>query len=170
MRHCVARDNRPMRLAHVPLILLPLLAACAPALDWRELREPDTQLSAQFPCKPQRVAEAQMGLLQCEAGGQRFVLGWRRFADPAALQAELAAQAPKLAERLGARAEPLDGALPSAALAWPGSGRYRLQGGQQAVWAQVWAQGLTLHQAVVSGAGQDTVARQFFDGLRSSAP
>lgn len=158
------------------LALLPVLAACAPALDWRELREPETQLSAQFPCKPQRVAEAQMGLLQCEAGGQRFVLGWRRFADPSALQAELATLAPKLAERLGAQAQTLDGALPAGALAWHGSGRYQLQGGERPAWAQVWAQGLTLHQAVVSGEGRaahgehGVTARQFFDGIRASAP
>lgn len=151
-----------------PLALGLLLAACAPALDWRELREADAQLALQFPCKPQRVAEGAMGLLQCEASDSRFVLSWKRFDSPQALQQEVAAQAPRLAERLQARAQPLPGGLPGGAMVMEGSGRYRLAGAERSAWVLVWARGLTLHQALVTAARADaeTSAQLFFDGMK----
>jgi hypothetical protein len=148
------------------------LCACGPAFDWRELRDVDNGLALQFPCKPQRVAEAAMGVLQCEANGARFVFTWKRFDSPQTLQAELLAQAPKLAERMQARAAPLQGRLPGGALAWDGSGRYQLAGGERPAWLQVWARGLTLHQLLVTAprpqaAERAEQAQQFFDGVRT---
>lgn len=148
---------------------LPLIAGCAPPLDWRQVLEPETALTAQFPCKPQRVAQPGLGLLQCEAHGQRFVLTWRQYADPATQRADLLAQAHHLANRHSARLQPLDGDLPKGALAWEGSGRFELVNGPQGVWIQVWAQGAHVHQAMVlAQPGQDIqpeAAREFFDGV-----
>lgn len=150
------------------LTCLPALLACSPALDWREVSAPEAGLDAMFPCKPQRLSAAESGLLQCEAGGLRFVLAWQRADAPQALQMGLASAAGEAASRAGARLESLPGArLPVGAFDWPGSGRFRLYGGTQPVQLLVWARGLTRYRALVLGARADEVSGLFFDGLRS---
>lgn len=148
------------------LFVLPCLVACSPALNWRDVREEALTLSAQFPCKPERFQAEQLGMLRCEAAGASFVLSWRGLGKPEATRDELAVLAGTLAARLHARSEPISGlSLPTGAVAWPGSGRYALVGGEQPVWLQVWAQGTVLIQVQVLG-GTEAVARQFFDSLR----
>lgn len=152
-----------------PSLLLPLLlAACAPALNWRDVQESALGLAAQFPCKPQRLVEGGTGMLQCEADGQRFVLSWRTLAEPAQARDALAALPTTLAERLHARPEALPGArLPEGAAAWPGAGRYALRGGERPAWLQSWTQGTVLVQALVLG--QAEPAAQFLDSLKRRA-
>lgn len=146
------------------------MVACAPALNWRDVRESSLTLALQFPCKPQRVEQAGTGMLQCEADGQRFVLGWRTFSDPLATRVALEELPSSMGGRLRARTQALPGvALPVGALAWPGSGRYALRGGEKPAWLQVWAQGSVLVQAVVLSLsdGSDEVAAQvFLDSVR----
>lgn len=159
-----------MGLRSKPLWLFCLLAllGCSPALDWREVAVPEAGLAAMFPCKPQRLSHAEQGLLQCEAAGQRFVLAWQRAAQPQQLQAGLASAASEAASRARARLEPLPGGrLPEGALDWAGSGRFRLQGGEQPAQLLLWARGLTSYRALVLGERADEVSGLFFDGLRS---
>ena len=82
------------------------LSACAPALNWREVRPADAEgLLATFPCKPQ-VAQRQIPLaglpdrvtvhlLSCEADGSRWALSHLSVSDaslvPVALRALAAA-------------------------------------------------------------------------------
>lgn len=156
------------------LLLIPCLfglLGCRPALDWREVAVPEAELLAMFPCKPQRWSDANQGMLHCEAGGQRFVLAWQRATAPQVLQAGLAAAAADAASRAGAGAgvEPLVGAkLPSGALDWPGSGRFRLRGAEQPAQLLFWARGLTSYRALVVGSRADEVGAPFFDGLRTA--
>jgi hypothetical protein len=147
--------------------LLPLLlAACAPSLNWRDVTEQSLSLQLQFPCKPQRVVSPDMGLLQCEADGQRFILGWRTWQEPLQARADLADAAASLARRMEARAEVVaSAALPAGATAWPGTGRFLLRGGKSAGAVQLWAQGTTVVRALVLGnaaAAEDV----FFDSVR----
>lgn len=79
--------------SNLPLLLVTLLAACAPSLNWREVRPEGTDLLLMFPCKPEQQtralsepgapAEARMGLARCEAAGLGFSLSWSDVPDPA---------------------------------------------------------------------------------------
>lgn len=74
------------------------LAACAPALDWREFVPEGSEISVSFPCRPDRFARAvvlagartQMQMLSCNAGDATFALAYADVADPAQLGATLA--------------------------------------------------------------------------------
>ncbi len=149
------------------------LLACAPALDWRDVVEPELALQAQFPCKPQRVVQTQLGLLQCEAQGLRFVLAWRRFDTPASAREAVGQGAAHAGRGLGAQLKALPLVqIPSGAVDWPGTGRFALTKGQRPAWIQVWARGLVFHQAMVLGPasgsdGDGEPARLFLDSLRA---
>ncbi len=159
-----------MRLRLASLFLgLTMLSACSPALDWRQINVPEAGLTALFPCKPQRVVQEHLGLMQCEADGQRFVLGWQRWHEPQSLRDELAAAPQQAASRADAELQSLpDAALPPDALAWPGSGRFVLRANGQQVQLQFWARGLMSFRAmVVQPDGARTDPAPFFDSLRS---
>ncbi len=74
-----------------PLSVWLALAACSPALDWREFQPEGSGVIASFPCKPDRrarqvalaVQPVRMELLVCDAGGAKFALGWFDVDDPA---------------------------------------------------------------------------------------
>lgn len=67
------------------------LAACSPALDWREVRPPDSGLQALFPCKPEYMqreialagAPVTMELVACTTGGATYALMHAVVDDPA---------------------------------------------------------------------------------------
>lgn len=92
------------------LFLLIAVAACAPALDWREVRPESTSLIAMFPCKPSRQtrelplagARVRMELLACEAGGATWALSHAELGDATRVGASLAALNESLAANLGA--------------------------------------------------------------------
>ena len=44
------------------------LAGCSPALDWRDVRLPDTALVTQLPCKPGRFPENPLKDMDCFNG------------------------------------------------------------------------------------------------------
>lgn len=64
--------------------LLPLLIACTPEMNWREVQPVSAGLTATMPCKPDEVMRSvpldgksvQMTLAGCDAGGATFVVGW----------------------------------------------------------------------------------------------
>src|SRR3982751_5120276 len=100
LRSCPMPENPPppnrppARPVQVPggraLLLALLPAACAPALDWRSVQMPDTELVAQLPCRPGRfertvaVADLQlrMFMLSCEADGVTYGVASAEVPDP----------------------------------------------------------------------------------------
>jgi hypothetical protein len=158
------------------------LAACAPALDWRDTRPEGAEVQLQFPCKPngqsrdlslagQRV---NLALHACAAGGMTWGLAVADVADPALVGPALKELASSAAVNLGAAAAeavPLQvrGATPNAA-----AGRQRLtgklpDGRAVSMDMAVFARGTWVYQASVLGeraAGED--AQTFFDSLRFS--
>lgn len=64
--------------------LIASLAACSPAMNWREVRPSSTRLQALMPCKPDEAVRTvtlddrpvQMHLAGCDADGATFVIGW----------------------------------------------------------------------------------------------
>lgn len=81
-----------MRLSNATLIVLLSagLGACAPALDWRDVRPEGSGVMAQFPCKPDRHARTvpiagqtlRMEMLVCSADGLTFALSFVDVAQP----------------------------------------------------------------------------------------
>jgi hypothetical protein len=157
------------------------LAACSPALDWREVRPDDSGAVAWFPCKPthhaRRVSlagqERLLHLVACSAGDATWALAFADVGDPAQVGAALDALRSATLDNLGAdagavRTLPLAvaGATPFAA-----SGRLAFAGRRPdglAVQAQVavFARGTRAFQATVIGARLPTDGlAAFFDGL-----
>ena len=73
--------------------MLAALAACSPALDWREVRVDEATLRAQFPCRPERrVREVpikgtplRMEMVTCTTEGITFAASHFAVRDPAAV-------------------------------------------------------------------------------------
>ncbi len=78
-----------------------LLAACTPTWDWRTVPVPDTQLQAEFPCRPGRFQRdvvvagtpLKLFMLSCEAGGVTYGVATADVGDPARVDAVLHALA-----------------------------------------------------------------------------
>lgn len=139
-----------------------MLAACQPALNWREVRPAGAGIVALFPCKPEAEQRPGMGLAQCEAGGKRFALSWADVPDPAQLRPALKAMPQALATKLGvalpvARALEVPGMTPL-----PESGDYRLAGASGVMHAAVFAHGERVYQAVMSAPQDDGAAWDTF--------
>jgi hypothetical protein len=164
----------------VTVLAVAALAACAPALDWREVRAADTGMSLLLPCKPteqtRRVALAgatvQLQLLACSAGGSTWALAHADVVDPARVGPALAELAASAAANLAAtpsREQPLQmpGATPN-----PGSRRLDLSGRMpdgRAVDERLalFAKGTRVFQATVLGERVDAdAAESFFASLR----
>jgi hypothetical protein len=157
------------------------LAACTPALNWRELRPEGSQARLMLPCKPasheRRVAIAGemtlMSMFACSAGDTVYALSFADVKDPARVGAALdelgrAAQS-NLQSPGGVASEPanVSGMTPHAQAAqWRLSGR--LPDGR-AVQEQVvlFSHGTRVYQATMLGAALDAEARDtFFGALR----
>jgi len=86
------------------------LAACAPPLDWREVRTEGAALTVWLPCKPQRrvrevdlaAAKVSMEMLGCRADGSTWGLTSADVGDTARVGPALAALRKARAENLGA--------------------------------------------------------------------
>ncbi|MBX3636356.1 MAG: hypothetical protein KF683_13385 [Rubrivivax sp.] len=160
-----------------------MLAACSPALDWRDVRPEGSGLVLQMPCRPGAVertlalagAAQRVVLHSCMADGLTWGLAVADVGDPArvapALQAWRDAAAANIA---AAPATPADtmplrvpGATPSAA-----AGRWQLQGRRPdgvAVQMQLalFTRGTSVLQATVLGPQVPAeAAEQFFGSLR----
>ena len=157
-----------------------LLAACAPALDWRELRPEGSGLTLLMPCKPDRQARSvslastqlRLELYACSAGGVTWGVAFADIDDPAKVSAALAELRASAQKNLGAAeaAElPLQvaGATPN-----PASQRVQFAGRMpdgRAVTEQtaVFAKGTRVFQAVALGQTLEPEAvASFFGSLR----
>lgn len=73
------------------LLVAPLLAACNPTFNWREVRVDPPGLLAMLPCKPDKGArpvpmagrEVSLNVLGCETGGATFALMQADIGDAA---------------------------------------------------------------------------------------
>jgi hypothetical protein len=157
--------------------------ACAPALNWREVRPEGSGVRALFPCKPTREArrlrlagaEVEMTLHACSAAGATWALAHVDVADPVRVTPalrELAAAASRNVDARNAASAPL-----AVAGMTPNSEAQHLQfrgarpdGRPVSIQAAVFAYGTRVYQAtVVSPPAEAGAVQTFFQGLRVSA-
>jgi hypothetical protein len=157
------------------------LAACTPALNWRELRPEGSQARLMLPCKPashaRRVAIAgemiDMSMFACSAGETVYALSFADVKDPARVGAALdelgrAAQA-NLQSPSGAASQP---AAVAGMTPHPQAAQWRLSGrlpDGRAVQERVlvFSHGTRVYQATMLGATLDAEAQEtFFSALR----
>ncbi len=140
------------------------LAACSPALDWRDVRPAGSSVQLQFPCRPtsqQRQlalagAPVTLVLHACAAAEQTWGLGVADMADPARVGPALAELRASAAGNLSATPSRSAAWLPPGATPQAGSVRTRLLGklpDAQAVQMEVlvFAHGTQVYQASVLG-------------------
>ncbi len=73
------------------LTAMVLLAACSPALNWREVRPEGTRLALLLPCKPDKAEKTvplggpatPLSMLGCDAGDATFAVAVAQLADAA---------------------------------------------------------------------------------------
>ena len=71
------------------LIVMVLLTACSPTLNWREVRPEGTRLALLLPCKPDKAQKTvplggpatQLSMLGCDAGGATFAVAVADLGD-----------------------------------------------------------------------------------------
>jgi hypothetical protein len=170
----------PIRRGAPVVGLCTALAACAPALNWRDVRPEGSGAQLLFPCKPdvqeRRVALAgppvRLTLHVCSAADLTWALALADVADPARVAPALAALQAGAAANLGAKvaaSTPLTvpGATPQAA-----SGRARLSGQMPdgrptQMQVLVFAHGTQVFQAsVVGGVLPDEAVEAYFSSIR----
>jgi hypothetical protein len=138
--------------------------ACAPVLDWRDVRPAGSGVQLQFPCRPlsqQRQlalagAPVTLVLHACAAGDQTWGLGVADTGDPARVGPALAELRASAAGNLSATPGRSAALLPPGATPQPGSVRTRLLGklpDGQAMQMEVvvFAHGTQVYQASVLG-------------------
>ncbi len=107
------RERTPLAGVIALALVCALMSACAPALNWREVRPPQADgLVGSFPCKPdsreRRVAlpgverPVTMRLWSCEADGARWALGFLQLDDALAVAPALRALAASTRDNLQA--------------------------------------------------------------------
>jgi hypothetical protein len=178
MKSC--RRAAALKSAVPALVLMLTLVACAPALDWREVRPADSGLVGLMPCRPSvhqrnvRLAGPPVALTlnACSADGLTFALAHADVGDPARVSAALAELRSAALANVGAGPpETLVWAVPGATPN-PASARLRLVGrlaDGKPVDEQVavFSQGTRVFQATVIGPRLPAeVADTFFEGLR----
>lgn len=157
------------------------LAACSPALNWRDARLEGTPLRVLLPCKPDSASKevplagqaAALRMLGCDAGELTFAvavadLGSSAQSGPALAQWQRATLANMKAEAgQEVRSMKITGAAPEPApLLVKASGR-RPDGTPVAGHAAYFAQGGQVYQAVVYGKLIPTEASEtFFESIR----
>lgn len=162
------------------LLALSGLAACTPALDWREFVPEGGELSVAFPCRPDRHArsvelagaQVEMTMLVCSAGDATYALSYVDVSDPARVTSALSDWRAVSAANVKATAPPpaplaIRGATPN-----DEAGRIvvdgRLPDGAAVrEHAAFFVRGLRVHAATVIGAQPPPAAVEvFFGGLK----
>ena len=147
--------------------MLVLLAACQPALNWREVRPAQSNAVALFPCKPEVEQRPGMGLAQCEAAGMRFALSWADAPDPSQSGPALKAMALALAAKVG---QPLPLVQPlqvPGMTPLPEAAQYRMAGAGGAARLAVFSHGGRVYQALMTAPRDDSAAwDSFLGGMR----
>ena len=162
------------------LLVVVGVAACAPALDWRDVRAPGSAASLLFPCKPaaqsREVALAgpavSMSLQACTTQALTFGLASADVVDPARVGPALRALRTAAAANVGAVTEaaaawPVPGATPNES-----SGRVQLsgrapEGKPLQMQLLLFAHGTRVFQASVLGESvADETVQTFYSSIR----
>ncbi|HEU4459013.1 MAG TPA: hypothetical protein VFR90_07815 [Methylibium sp.] len=159
--------------AWIACVALALLGACAPALDWREVRTEGGVLTAWLPCKPQRRmrevelagSKVSMEMLGCRAADSTWGLTGADVGEPARVEPALAALRQARSENLGAPPS----AVSDVELAGRRATRLRIAGhgaeGQAVVeHSLIFASGTRVFHLAVIGAEPGTDALDAFFG------
>lgn len=165
------------------------LAACSPALDWRDVAVAEGTLAVSLPCKPEQAQRnvelagqpVELRMTGCEANGATFAVACAVLADPAHAGAALAHWRAAVWAGMQAPAPGQPGApqdvpfVPAGALELPQSvrsvGTGRQPGGEavhaQAAWfARVRGPQVSVcHAIVLSAQPRPSVADTFLSGL-----
>jgi len=156
-----------------------ILAACSPALNWREVRAVDGDAVAMFPCKPERrvrdVALAgtrvQMHLASCTVRDVTYALSHATVAEPARVGPALAELRDAAAANVGGRPTVLGpftvrGMTPNPLAEKMDVAGRGADGEPIQLRAGFFAKGMQVYQATVAGAALDPAAAEtFFTGL-----
>ncbi|ALT79497.1 hypothetical protein [Paucibacter sp. KCTC 42545] len=147
-----------------------LLGACAPTLDWREVRPEGSDAQALFPCKPELLsrpaggahAPGRMGLAQCKAGGASFSLSWAEVADPAQVAPALRQMRESLATKLAAKPGELLPVQVAGMTPNPEAQMQTLLGANQSAQVAVFTRGQLVYQAMLLSPKPDAAGWQTF--------
>lgn len=163
--------------------LVGMLAACSPALDWRQARPHAWGVVLLMPCRPDQherlvpLADLQvrLGMLVCEADGHTYALATALLAEPAQVGPALLALASAARANLQGRAGPTLPAQVKGMTPRPEAGQWQLQGSLpdgRPVTAQalVFAHGMRVFQATVIGPRTDLAMAQAFFGAIEIPP
>jgi len=173
-----------LRWRRLALCALPILGACNPTFNWRELRPEGAPLQALMPCKPESATRpvpldggspVELHMHSCDTGGLTFAVAWAELGSEARVSGALTGW--RRASLAAVRLDPERGddpatrwnaAVPGAAqavgLTAQGSDH---QGRAVQVRAVHFARGTQVFQAAVYGPMLgDEVTTTFFDGLK----
>lgn len=156
------------------------MVACAPSLDWREVRPAGTPLQLLLPCKPtsqQRnvslaAAVVPLTLVACQAGNLTWALSHADVVDPAQVGAALLALRAAAQAKMGAPTTPwaamkTAGATPHAESGMAAFAAAGPDGRQVQMHIGVFAHGTRVFQATVLGISIPAeAASSFFSSLR----
>jgi hypothetical protein len=162
-------------------LLMVLLCACTPTLNWRDVRlesADGSALKASLPCKPdtatrkQQLADIQVDLsmMGCVANETTFTLSRIPLSSPLDAPKVLAAWQAAGVVNIKAKPAPLSAATVSGAGAWPAATRVTLTSATtqaHMLWfAKQTATGVTLYQAALYGKQlSDEAMTTFFESL-----
>ena len=179
MKSNPASPPAPWRIGYT-VLAAGLLAACSPALDWRELSVPDSAASALFPCKPdthvRKVALAgaalQMHLSSCTAADNVYAVSHVDLDDPTRVTEVMQTLRVLAAENVGGVATVVGAPRVPGMAAHPLAERLAVVGRRSdgsAIEAQAifFTQGAAVYQATVVGTRLDPDAVDtFFSALK----
>jgi len=164
------------------LALLAALAACSPALDWREVRPEGSDVTMLFPCRPDKHertiriagADLRMRMHSCDAAGRTFSLAVVDAGEPTRVEPLLAALKASAAANIGGTPAQQPFAPPGATPN-PGSALLRVEGrlpdGRRVTeHAAFFVRGLRLHQATAIGETLPEDAVQTYFGAIKLTP
>jgi hypothetical protein len=165
------------------LALLAALAACSPALDWREVRAEGSDVTMLFPCRPEKHertvriagADLRMRMHSCDAAGSTFSLAFVDAGEPTGVEPLLAALKAGAVANIGATPVQQQPFAPPGATPNPASALLRAEGrlpdGRRVTeHAAFFVRGLRLHQATAIGETLPEDAIQTFFGAIKLTP
>jgi len=186
-RAWAAAFRHPLAARVAPVAVAALGAtACAPALDWREVRPPGASVVVMLPCKPSSSVRTvplagqsvRLAMLACKAQDRTWAIVATEVAEPALVGAALVAlrestRANLRGREVAAAPAAVPGATPHAAQARVQVHGQRQDGVPADAEFVVFSHGTQVFQAIVLGAGADArsgAGASAADGVRGGAP
>ncbi|WP_411881269.1 hypothetical protein [Polaromonas sp. YR568] len=160
------------------LLATAVLAACSPALNWREVRPEGTRLALLLPCKPDKAEKTvplggpatPLSMLGCDAGDATFAVAVAQLADAAQAATVLAQWQSLTLANMKAGPESVQVSplkIPGAAAVLVKAQGSRADGAAVSGQAAYFAQGSQVFQVVLYSARiAPEVAETFFSSLK----